>query len=566
MFSWAQSWQLDPQKWVDELGRKNYTAETSFEKLDSVLKPLDSTIIFPFLDEMTEKAKGSGYHLQARLDCMKARQITYLCIADNHLKPGKSVEKEKVYSLLNEAIQMAYRSEDDYLIAFVSMQYSSIASSFVDIGPSVMYAMNGIDLYEKLGYRVEPRHYQLLAELLYKVREYKDCIRYAKKAVRAWQTDPHEFIPFTISCINTVALGFHRQQLYDSAFFYYNKALELAKKHNKIWEGIVSGNIGQIYYSRKEYDTAYALLKKDYEISKEGALYDNAANSLQYAARADLALGNTTNALAEAREALDLLKLWNDAAYIRNTYFTFSQVFRQMKNYDSAFYYNNLYAALNDSLEKVVSTSSKEISMAKLNDETSRFQIQKLNREKRSQLQFRNLILVLIILVSIIALLYVNRLRVKQKHKEQLVLQEKNAAEALAREQLQSVTQNLIEKTGLAEQLQRQLNNRTVSVERQELATTISNLTILTEADWEKFKSFFEELYPGFFLNLREKVSDITIAELRMAALTRLKLPTNHIASILGISPNSVYKTRQRLRQRLQLEGDDSIEEFIANI
>ena len=564
--SLAQSWQLDPQKWVDELSTKNNNAIQSFKKLDSILLVTDSTITFQFLDEMTGKAKSGGYHLLARLNCLKADQIYFRCVSDNHLKPGISFQKEQVKSLLNEAIQQAYRSEDDYLIAFVSLQHSSLSSQFSDMGPAVMYAMNCIDLYEKLKYPIAPGHYQLLAELLYKVREYKDCIKYAQKAVRAWQTDPHEFIPYTISCINTVALGYHRQQLYDSAFFYYDRALQLAKKHNQAWVGIVSGNMGQIYYALQQYDTAYALLKKDYLISKEEKLYDNAANSLQWVARTDLALGNTATALAETREAFSLLKLWPDAVYLKNTYYTITQVFRQLKNYDSAFYYNNLYAALNDSLEKVVSTSSMEISKSRLNDETSRFQIQKLNREKRSQLQFRNLILVLIVLASIIALLYVNRLRVRHIYKEQLVLQEKHAAEALAREQLQLVTQNLIEKTGLAEELQRQLNNRTVSVERQELATTISNLTILTEADWEKFKSLFEELYPGFFLNLQEKVSDITVAELRMAALTRLKLPTNHIASILGISANSVYKTKQRLRQRLHLEGENSIEEFIAGI
>ena len=61
-------------------------------------------------------------------------------------------------------------------------------------------------------------------------------------------------------------------------------------------------------------------------------------------------------------------------------------------------------------------------------------------------------------------------------------------------------------------------------------------------------------------------MKDITTAELRMAALTRLHLSTHQIASILGISANSVYKTRQRLRHRLNLEPEISIEEKILNI
>ena len=51
-----------------------------------------------------------------------------------------------------------------------------------------------------------------------------------------------------------------------------------------------------------------------------------------------------------------------------------------------------------------------------------------------------------------------------------------------------------------------------------------------------------------------------------MAALTRLHLSTNQIASILGISANSVYKTKQRLRQRLNIDAEASIEEAIAKM
>ncbi len=565
--SFAQPSALDPEKWAVELNRKNYSANENFTKLDSVLEKLDSTATFQFLGELADKGKPKEDYFQSRFNCLKARQIYFRTVFDRKVRPITSREKEDMRNLLVAAIDEAYKTEDDYLIAFLSLRYADVAYQIGDIGPAVMYAMNGIDLYERLSYKIRPIDYQFLAEMLYRVREYKDCIKYARKAVTAWQNSPNEFMPFTVSCINTVALGYHRQHLYDSAFIYYEKALRLAEKSGiPAWVGIVTGNMAQIYYEQKKYDTAYKLLKNDYRVSKDSGYYENAANSLQWAARANLAMGNMTAGLAEIREAFSLLKLSPDASYLRNAFYTTTQIFRQMDNYDSAFYYNNLYTSLNDSLEKVVSTSSIDISKARLNDETSKYRIQKLNREKRSQLQVRNFVITFIVLASIIALLYINRLRLRHKHKEQLALQQKSAAEAMAREQLQLITQNLMEKTSLADELQRQLNNREVSADRQELASTISSLTILTETDWEKFKSLFEQLYPGFFMNMQEKVNDITVAELRMAALTRLRLSTHQIASILGISANSVYKTKQRLRQRLNLDTESSIEEFIAGI
>jgi DNA-binding CsgD family transcriptional regulator len=51
-----------------------------------------------------------------------------------------------------------------------------------------------------------------------------------------------------------------------------------------------------------------------------------------------------------------------------------------------------------------------------------------------------------------------------------------------------------------------------------------------------------------------------------MAALVKLHLTTRQIAAILGISPNSVNKTKQRLRQRLHVDAEKNIEDVIADI
>jgi len=77
--------------------------------------------------------------------------------------------------------------------------------------------MNSIDLAEKLWYALRSNDYQFLAEMLYRVREYNDCIKYAKKVVTAWKNSPNEDKSLTVNCINTVALGYHRQKMYDSA-------------------------------------------------------------------------------------------------------------------------------------------------------------------------------------------------------------------------------------------------------------------------------------------------------------------------------------------------------------
>jgi DNA-binding CsgD family transcriptional regulator len=363
--------------------------------------------------------------------------------------------------------------------------------------------------------------------------------------------------------MNTVALAYHRQQHFDSAMLFYDQALHLAQRtRDTIWTGIVLGNIAQVLYAQGRYDTAYVLFKGDYKTSKAAGYFDNAANSLQWAARTSLAQGREREALAELREAFQLLALWPDAGYLRNAYYTATQLFRKTGAYDSAFYYNTLYTAVNDSLEKVVATSSLAISRARLNNERSRYQIQTLNREKQVQVLYRNIIIAAIVVFSLLALLVVNRQRLKAK----LKLHQAELEMAAAREQVRLFTKNIVEKTALIEKLETQINSRPASIEQQSIISELVQRTILTEEDWTRFKALFERAYPLFFNKLREKASDITIAEQRMAALIRLQLTTRQMASMLGISIDSVHKTRQRLRQRLQLPTDASLELMVGAI
>ncbi len=557
-----------------ELGKESYTHDKVYAILDSIIQYADSThgiifggssslfidsaTVYKFLNALAKEGKSGGDRFTVEFNCLKARAIFYI-----NSKNNLAAFKEEVKELLSSSMDIAYRSEDEYLIAFASLQYAEIIYQFGELGLAVMYGMNGVDLSEKLSSPVRPQDYQFLAEMLYRVREYHDCIKYGKKAVAAWQSSPNEFKIFTTSCINTVALGYHRQKIYDSAFVYYNQAFQLAKSiHDTVWMGIVSGNMAQVLYMQGKYDTAYSLLQQDVRASKKSGYFDNAANSLQWAARANIAMGKKTAALSEVREAFQLLKLWPDAGYLRNTYYATTEVFKAMGVYDSAFYYNNLWTAINDSLEKVVAISSLSISKARLNDEASRYNIQKLNREEKDELLKRNFMIAGIILISIIVFLFLNSSRIKLRHKQEIA-----DAEALAgKEQLQLFTENIIEKASLIEKLEKQVSDKLSTSEQQEITAALSSQTILTEADWEKYKTLYEKIYPGFFSKLKTIMPDITIAEQRMAALIRLHLTTRQMASLLGISPNSVNKTRQRLRQRFNLPADANVEEFIIKL
>ena len=121
----------------------------------------------------------------------------------------------------------------------------------------------------------------------------------------------------------------------------------------------------------------------------------------------------------------------------------------------------------------------------------------------------------------------------------------------LAKQQMQQFTENIVEKSELIEKLNQQIAGEQ-SGNDQQILEELTGYTILTEADWENFKRLFERIYPDFFTSLKQTAPGITVAEQRMAALLRLDISSKQMAAMLGVSVDSVHKTKQRLRQRMQ--------------
>src|SRR5690606_13931309 len=84
--------------------------------------------------------------------------------------------------------------------------------------------------------------------------------------------------------------------------------------------------------------------------------------------------------------------------------------------------------------------------------------------------------------------------------------------------------------------------------------------------DWNAFKIHFEEVHPNFFVHLRSAIPDLNSGDLRMCAYLRLDLNTKEIAKIFNISPDSVRKRKQRLREKLNLNVATDLTEWIRTV
>jgi tetratricopeptide (TPR) repeat protein len=473
-------------------------------------------------------------------------------------------------SICKASLHMAYELGDQELIAFVSWQYGRLMSWSRNTESGVMYSLNAAEIYEKIGKPMNGMQYFDLGQALYSIREYEQSLYYSKLAAMQLRK-----AFYMTSCVNTIALNYQKLGRYDSALLYYDSAWLFNKNFGNnevlraIWKGILSGNKGQVYFLQGNYQQALPLFEFDFRQSAGNGEYDNAANSLQWAAKTNLVLGNAAAALQQIREAFYWMEKNPEFNYRQNLYRTAEEIYQKTGMKDSALYFGRLYMNLHDSIEAGIANSRLEISQMKLENERNFYNIKSLKEQRQKENTNRNLAIAGILLLAIFAILYLNNKRVKTLHQHQIILEKNKQAEmemAAAKEQLETFTHNLVEKTALIEQLQEQLNSASLTTDQQEVLSKLQQATIITDDQWADYKKLLEKIYPGFFQKLKEGFPGITVAEQRMAALSKLKLNSKEIASMLGISLESVRKTRQRLRQRLSISGEINLEEYIDSL
>ena len=157
-----------------------------------------------------------------------------------------------------------------------------------------------------------------------------------------------------------------------------------------------------------------------------------------------------------------------------------------------------------------------------------------------------------IVISCIVALLF----HQKRQHKMQM----KQADEEVT-SLVEKLNQSNAEKEMRAQEIKEFLKDKD---NRQELETLTPSIL---QTDGEtKFRQCFELLYPLFLPRLREKVPSITRREELLSMLIVLKQDNKRIAELLAVAPRSVLMLRHRFRQKIGIDTEFSLENFIEDI
>lgn len=131
---------------------------------------------------------------------------------------------------------------------------------------------------------------------------------------------------------------------------------------------------------------------------------------------------------------------------------------------------------------------------------------------------------------------------------------------------LNQLTQILIKKNSQLSNMEEELATlKEIEEKPSDFEQNLYNQKILTTEDWNAFKVYFEKSYPGLLSKIRDAFPTLTEAEERLFLFIKLNLTRKEAASILGITSDTVKKTRYRLRKKLELDEGVSLDDFVRS-
>ena len=282
--------------------------------------------------------------------------------------------------------------------------------------------------------------------------------------------------------------------------------------------------------------------------------------------------------------------------YVEHIHNVFSEIacldgigicYRQLNRNDSAAKYLERYIMCKDSLTQAnhVNDIKNMESLAKIKAYNKDIQIEKGKARSR---------LLIIMLVSTVLLLLLGgvcymlwsmsqkeRMKKQLKEAENAALSKNLEVEQLQNRQhkLEIEAQNrqlmldalrLNEKENALKAVQKQIMDASESGEEAKIvAHEVENqikMHVDVQTEWESFRHTFEKVHPGFFRLLKRKYSSLSENEMRLCAFINAGMTNKQIAYMLNIQPNSLKKARYRIRQKLKLSTEDSLEDFLRMI
>lgn len=471
-----------------------------------------------------------------------------------------------------------FKSKNDSLAFAKSIENIGVSYNLMRHRPkAIEYFLKAIQLYEKINNPVGVgRGYYHISYILINQHKYKEALKYLNEGLPKIEKEGNK--QFIASILQNTGNCYKGLKKYSKALDYLQRALDYRKAiGNKKAIALNQSIIGDTYYEKEEYNTAMQYYEKalsNYPTTRNNkqklSTYNAIAKTYLKTKKIDLAKHYVSKAIAINKTIKDLKRekeINHTLSNIAEQEGKSTQALQFYKNYERL--KDSLYVLENEKrvgeLQIIFETEKKERQITMKNTEIELLE----QKAKMSSLQRALLVIGFGLLMIIFSLgFYVFRLKIKRSILEKEKL---NSELNYKKNELTTYALHIAKKNKVLENLRNEVKlikhseSKNAQYNYQKLIQTI-NFDLRDDENWENFRKYFEQVHKGFYCRIKKKYSHVTTNELRFLALLKMNLSSKEIGSILNISQEGVKKARYRLRKKLDLSPDCSLQDLILNL
>ncbi len=398
---------------------------------------------------------------------------------------------------------------------------------------------------------------------------------------------------------------------YNNALDYFRKAAKVyTEQKDNVYLSKIHQDIGNTFFYLKKYDSAISHLQIGLVLAKENGISDNEGNALSTLGKVFTKKEHYSKALEYQHEALkihsannfktNILATQNDIGnthlqmlqpakalpFLTNTIESatgkgpinelknahkyrfeaykelgqFSKAIEDQLNFqnlkDSIF--NEKSAQQIEEIRTIYETEKKEQQIAIQEQEIT------VLEQEASIGKLQKLLMGIGLLLS-----FIGFYAIRQKMKRGALEKDKVEAELeFKKKELTTHALNIARKNEVLETVKQKAASLKLESNNSGYTDLIRTINFDQQDDrnWENFSQYFEQVHKDFSANIKKKYPEITSNELRLLALLKMNLSSKEIASILNISAEGIKKARYRLRKKLDLSTEDSLQDLVLSL
>ena len=465
---------------------------------------------------------------------------------------------DKAFSSFTEALNYYELARDSIGIAYIHNNLALVMYSLKKYDDALNYMISSYNYLKNKGsYKFTIDLYNNIASLLQTKNLDKYSLFLLKKAEKlAYDSLYYEALP---NIYNNLGVAYEHMKNFDSAIFYYHKAINFKRKYPNINMAFMFQNLYNYY----------------------------------------LKINNLDSALKYADSAYYYSKKFNGYIIISSTSLDLATLYEKKNNKDKSYYYLKEYAKWKDSVDIFSSYNAYFDFVMKNSKKEFEQKMQMMQNRIKLQRTIQIISFISIILaILVFSILYKylkSRNKIISQHKQLLELKQQqsdmqiesqkqqlyiqNIKHNFIKQQLEndlatkereltSITLNLANKIEILNNIQKELSFLLLEFPQISINKHINNifqiikLNINDKNIWDTYFFHFEKVYPNFFNNIKKNYN-ITNSELKLCAYLLINLSNKEIARLLYISDSSVKMKKNRLAKKFNLQDASELYNFL---